>query len=254
MKGIALQLYTVREPAKRDLADTLGRVRQSGFQHVQWSGMPELEAEEIRACLDAAGLRAIAGHMAVEPFEADYDRALRFWQTLGVHDVAPGGMMEDCRATLEDWRRGAARLDTLGRRLREDGIRLSYHNHAFEFEVFEDDPRTKLDILFEETDPRHLFCELDTAWVQYGGRDPAEYIRKYAGRCPVIHVKDIHPDGEPGRHRFTELGRGLLDWDAIFDAAEEAGVEWYVYEQDTCDGDPLESARVSFEFLSEHLY
>lgn len=253
MSGIALQLYTMREPARQDLADTLKRVRDIGWEYVQWSGMPDLSAEQIRAALDAAGLKAIAAHCGVESFERDFDSAVGFWKTVGALDVAPGGMMADCRDSLDAWLRGAKRLDALGARLRSVGMRLSYHNHHSEFERFDGDPRCKLDILYEETGPANLFAEFDTAWVQVGGADPAAYLRQYAGRCPVIHVKDLAAEKRGDHVWFTPLGEGILDWPAIFRAAREAGVEWYVYEQDTCDGDPLESARVSYAFLKANV-
>ncbi len=252
-KGIALQLYTVRDPAKKDLAGTLKRAKEIGFDYVQWSGMPDLPAAEIRAHLDAAGLKAIAGHYGVEAFEKDFEGSVQYWKTIGALDVAPGGMMSDCRDSLEAWLRGAARLDALGARLRGVGMRLSYHNHAFEFETFPEDPRAKLDILYESTSPENLFAEIDTAWVQVGGADPAEYLRKYSGRCPVIHVKDLAKETLGGRPIFTPLGKGVLAWDEILAAAEEANVEWYVYEQDTHAGDPLENARISYEFLKQSL-
>jgi sugar phosphate isomerase/epimerase len=251
--GIALQLYTLREPARTDLPGTLKRVRDIGWEFVQWSGMPSLPADEIRAALEDADLEAVAGHEAVEPFENDFDNTLRHWTTVGVTDLAVGSMMDGCRDSVEAWMTGAERLDRLGARLRDAGIRYSYHNHAFEFEPIPGSGLLKFDILFDVTSPDNLKVELDTAWVQYGGQDPAAYLRKYAGRCPVIHVKDIDPDAPDGEYRFTELGRGTLDWPAIFDAAREAGVQWYIYEQDTCPGDPLESARISYEFLKDHI-
>jgi len=247
--GIALQLYTVREPAAQDLEGTLRRCREAGFEYVQWSGMPKVSAEEIRKALDTAGLKAIAAHCDVAPFEQDFDDQVAFWKTVGALDVAPGGMMSDCRDSLDAWLAGAKRLDAVGARLREAGMRLSYHNHAMEFETFPGDERCKLDILYAATSPSNLYAELDTAWVQVGGADPAAYIRKYAGRCPVIHVKDVAADLRDGRPWFTPLGQGALDWPAVFGASEAAGVEWYVYEQDTCEGDPLDSVRKSYEFL-----
>ena len=251
MGGIALQLYTLREPARGDLVGTLKRARDIGWEYVQWSGMPDLPAEKIREALDSAGLKAIAAHVGVESFEKDFDAPVKFWKTVGAHDVAPGGMMADCTGSLDAWRRGAKRLDVLGAKLRDVGVRLSYHNHASEFETFEGDPRCKLDILYEETNAANLFAEFDTAWVQVGGADPAAYLRKYARRCPVIHVKDLAKEKRDGHTWFTPLGEGVLDWAAIFKAGRAAGVEWYVYEQDTCDGDPLASARISYEFLSQ---
>ncbi|HIJ65570.1 MAG TPA: sugar phosphate isomerase/epimerase [Candidatus Hydrogenedentes bacterium] len=252
---IAIILYTVREPAAEDLVGTLKRVRAIGFEYVQWSGMPALPADQIRRALDKADLEAIACHCAVEPFEENFDEEATFWKTVGVAHVAPGGMMNDCREPLDAWVRGARRLDALGAKLRAAGLQLSYHNHDFELGAFEDDPRPKLDILYEETAPENLCAELDLAWVYAGGADPVAYVRKYAQRCPLIHVKDLRAERKEGRVQFAELGRGVLDWPAIFDAARESGVEWCIYEQDQdfSTGDPLDSAQVSYAFLKEHL-
>jgi len=251
--GIALQLYTVRDAAAHDLPGTLRRCREAGFDYVQWSAMPDLPAPAIRDALDQAGLKAIAAHCAVEPLETDLAAVSAFWRTVGAPDLASGGMMSDCLDSIDAWRRGAARLDALCARLRGAGMRLSYHNHAFELERFAGDPRLKLDILYEETDATHLCAEFDTAWLAVGGADPAAYIRKYAGRCPLLHVKDLAPARDaPGRPVFTPLGQGMLDWAAVFDAAEEAAVEWYIYEQDACDGDVFDALRRSYEFLAAH--
>ncbi len=249
-KGIALQLYTMRDPAKKDLPGTLKKAREMGWEYVQWSGMPDLPAEEIRKALDDAGLKAIASHTSVESFEKDFDAAVKFWKTVGVDFVAPGGMMGDCKDSLEAWKRGAKRLDDLGAKLRGAGIRLSYHNHASEFEKFPEDPRCKLDILMDETKSENLFAELDLAWVLAGGADPAAYIRKYKTRCPEIHVKDL---AAVKPVKFAPIGKGILDWKDIFAAGREAGIEWYIYEQDNCNGDIFGCAKTSFEFMAKHL-
>lgn len=248
-RQMALQLYTVREPAKQDLAGTLKKVRAMGWEYVQWSGMPGLPAEKIREALDTAGLKAIAAHVGIEPFEKDFETNVKFWKTVGVTDVAPGGMMNDCRATLKDWLNGARRLDMLGAKLRTAGLRLSYHNHAWEFEKFPDDSRAKLDILMEATQPENLCAELDVAWVYVGGVDPAAYLRKCKGRCPVIHAKDVVRAKEGRKQSFKPLGQGELNWPDIFAAGDAAGVEWYVYEQDNGEGSPFDYAQASHEFL-----
>ena len=253
MKGIALQLYTLREPAKKDLAGTLKKVREMGWEYVQWSGMPNLSAEEIRAALDAAGLTAVAAHCGVEGFETDFENQVKFWKTVGVTEVAPGGMMGDCKDSLEAWKRGAARLDAVGSKLREVGLRLSYHNHDWELESFPEDPRSKLEILYAETGPENLFAELDLAWVQVGGADPAETLLKYKNRCPVIHAKDYKGKRVFRSVKFMPLGEGELDWNAVFAAGKQAGVEWWIYEQDNADRDIFECAQISYEFLKKNL-
>lgn len=251
--GIALQLYTLREAAARDLAGTLRRCRESGFTYVQWSGMPQLPADEIRRQLDDAGLKAVAAHAALAAFDENFEAETAFWKTVGVPDIAVGGLVDGCKDSVDAWVRVAARLDALGERLRGTGMRLSYHNHDRELVPFPGDNRRPLDLLYESTGGQNVYAEFDTAWLAIGGADPADYIRRYPGRCPVLHVKDtVAARDEAGKPRFTALGHGSLDWQAIFDAAEEAGAEWYVYEQDTFEGDPFDAVRTSYEFLAEH--
>ena len=249
--GIAIQLYTMRDPAKKDLDGTLKQLADMGWQYVQWSGMPDLPADQIRAALDKAGLKCIAAHTTMESFEKDFDQQVAFWKTVGNKDVAPGGMMKDCTATLEAWLKGAKRLDEIGAKLRAAGMRLSFHNHTLEFGKFAGDPRAKLDILMEATAPNNLCSELDIAWATAAGVDAAAYIRKFKNRCPVVHAKDVAIDGT--KHTLKPLGQGVVKWDEVFAAGKDSGIEWYVYEQDRGEGSPFDYARTSYEFLSKQL-
>lgn len=248
---IALQLYTLRDPAKKDLADTLKKAADMGWQYVQWSGMPNLPAPEIRAALDKAGLTCVAAHVSIEAFEKDFDGQVAFWKTVGAADVAPGGMMRDCTADLQAWIRGAERLNALGAKLRAVGMRLSFHNHTDEFTRFSNDPRTKHDILMETAKRKNLCAELDLAWAAAAGADPAALMLKFKGRCPVVHAKDVLIEGK--KHTLVPLGKGSLKWDEIFAAGRKAGVEWYIYEQDSGQGSPFDYARESYQFLSQQL-
>ena len=250
----SLQLYTMREPAKQDLAGTLKKCREMGWEYVQWSGMPDMPAEKIREALDTAGLKAVACHCGVEAFENDFAGQVKFWKTVGVQQVGPGGMMGDCQGSLEAWLKGAARLDALGEKLRAEGLSLAFHNHDKEFKKFEGDARCKLDILYESTKPENLHAELDLAWVFVGGANPSEYIRKYAGRCPMVHAKDLYQKKSlTGGVQFAALGQGCLNWTDIFAAGKEAGIEYYTYEQDNCKGDIFEAAKISYDFLAKNL-
>src|SRR5690606_34525917 len=106
--------------------------------------------------------------------------------------------------------------------------------------------RTVLDILFENTAPENMAAELDIYWLKYAGEDPAAWIRKLEGRCPLVHLKDIQA-GEP--FGFRELGKGAIEWQEIFEACKEADVKWGFVEQDTIEGDAFESIQISLDFL-----
>ncbi len=247
--GIALQLYTLRGPAKKDLPGTLNKAADMGWKYVQWSGMPSLPADKIRTALDKAGLKCIAAHTAVELFEQKFQEQVAFWKTVGATYVGPGGMMRDCTANLKAWLQGARRLDALGAKLREVGMRLTFHNHTHEFEKFPGDPRTKHQILMDATRPENVCAELDLAWAAAAGVDVAPYLRKLKDRCPTVHAKDILLKGK--KHTLTALGQGSLNWNDIFAAGKYSGIQWYIYEQDNGQGPLWDYVRASYKFLSQ---
>ena len=249
--GIGLQLYTLRDQAKLDLEGTLKRAADMGWRYVQWSGMPNLPADKIRAALDKAGLKCVICHTTIESFEQNFDEAVAFWKTVGNKDVATGGMMKDCTANLEAWLRGCQRLDVLGAKLRGVGMRLSFHNHTMEFGKFPGDPRTKHQIVLDSTKPENLWVELDIAWAFAAGVDVPPYIRKLKGRIAVVHAKDVIVEGK--KHTLVALGQGQVPWKEVFAAGKEAGIEWYMYEQDNGQGSPWDYTRTSYDFLSKSI-
>ena len=143
---------------------------------------------------------------------------------------------------LEGYHRFAREASEVAEALAGAGLTFSYHNHDFELERY--GSKTGLEILIDESDSR-LDFEIDTYWVQHGGGDPAAWIRRVSGRIPLVHLKDMTVKG--GQVRMAEVGEGNLNWPAILEACREAGVEWYIIEQDICDRDPFESLAISLK-------
>ncbi len=241
---IALQLYTVREPLAADYIGTLRKVADLGYDHVQLTAAIPLETQHLKSVLDDLGLGVAGIHVGGNQLREELDKWISFCQVVGTVDLIWPFLPPNMRESKADWLEAAGIMDELGARCKDRGIRLSYHNHSFEFVKF--DGTYGLDLLYENTEPDHLYAELDTYWVKHGGEEPVEYIQKYSGRLATLHVKDMADDAD---RSFAEVGSGILDWPAICDAAVEAGVKYYVVEQDTCPGDPLQSARQSLEFL-----
>jgi len=129
--------------------------------------------------------------------------------------------------------------------MKERGLTFGYHNHSFELEKF--DGKTGLEILYGESDPDVFTAEIDTYWIQHGGGDPAAWIRRVAGRSPLVHLKDMVMRGS--EQLMAEVGEGNLNWPAILEACREACVEWYIVEQDVCQRDPFESLGISLRNL-----
>jgi sugar phosphate isomerase/epimerase len=249
---VAAQLYTVRDYTKTlpEFVVTLQKLRAIGYEAVQISAIGPIPDEEVARAARDAGLTICATHEASQTILDEPHKVVERLEAYSCRYTAypyPGGVPLE---TLDDVRSFAARLDAAGQVLAEAGKVLTYHNHNIEFRRF--DGRLMLEVLYDETDPRHLQGEPDTYWVQYGGGDPVDWCRRLAGRLPLLHLKDYitRPDNKPD---FAEIGYGNLDWKRIIAAADEAGCEWFIVEQDTCPGDPFDSLKMSFDYIRDNL-
>ena len=246
---IGAQLYTVRDFIKTpaDIAETLRKVKQIGYDAVQTSALGPIEPAELRKIADGEGLAIVATHVSYEQLLTETQAAIDEHKTIGCPNVAIGGLPGDYRNEA-GYHKFAVEASGVGRKLKEAGLTFSYHNHSFEFEKFGD--KIALAILMDESGVDALSFEIDTYWVQHGGGDPAEWIRRASanGRpMPLVHFKDM---GIFERSQvMTEVGEGNLNWPAIVDACRDANVEWYLVEQDTCRTDPFDCLATSLRNL-----
>lgn len=245
----------VNEELKKDLWGTLNRLADMGYQGIETGPalfeQAGVELKDAREKLQEIGLEVVAIGARKESLQEDPDSHFAKAEALGCNRlVFYWGPVESKEQLLKD----AADYDALGALCRDRGFDLMYHNHEHEFQKI--DGKYALDILMDATDPDNFKVNLDAAWILYGGADPVEVIKKYAGRCPVLHVKDFvqleegyeTASAPREKAKFTEVGTGVLPLQAVVDAARSAGVEWVTVEQDRLrDLPPMESVRVSFE-------
>ncbi|MFW6264860.1 MAG: sugar phosphate isomerase/epimerase family protein [Bacillota bacterium] len=248
---IAAQLYTLRDylQTAEDIDNTLQKVKKIGYDAVQVSGLGPIDPQDLKKIVDKEGLTICATHIGLERMKNDLEGVINDHKLWGCKYVGLGSMPNEYRADKESYIKFAKEASEIARSLKENDLQFVYHNHNFEFRKFGD--KTGMDILFEESDPEVFDFELDTYWVQAGGADPVQWIKKLAGRMKVVHFKDmlISPEIE---QRFAEIGEGNLNWPAIIEACKEIGVEWCPVEQDNCyEKDPFESLKISFENLNK---
>jgi sugar phosphate isomerase/epimerase len=241
--SIALQLYTVRNALKKDFVGMLKKVKEIGYEAVQLNGFIPYSSPQLREILQDIRLKVVGVHVFdFKRLKENLDEYIKFCKIVDTQDIVLAVAPEEHRYTLDGWEELANILNEMGKRCRQENMRFSYHNHSFEFMKFGE--KHALDILLEKSDPSNLFVELDTYWIKDAGENPAAYIRKYSGRCPLLHIKDMTP--EKG---FAEIGNGILDWKEIFHAAEKSKVEWCIVEQDACAEDPLISIATSLSYM-----
>ena len=119
----------------------------------------------------------------------------------------------------------------------------------FEFEKF-DGTRNVYDYILDNSSPELVKMELDLYWIAKAGIDPLLYFEKYPKRFPLWHVKDM----KAGSKDFTEIGNGTIDFERIFKAKEQAGLQYWFLEQDSSDKDIFESIAISKKNISRHSY
>jgi len=246
----ALQLYSVREPLDHDPAATLARVKAAGYSHVETAGTAGMSPEAFRGALETAGLTAVSAHVPFEACASDISAAIASCQALGVEWAVIPWLGREENPSAEDWIARALQMQGFSEAFLHAGILLCYHNHTHEFEPVGE--KIPFDLIFENAPD--LAVELDAGWAHYAGADPAALIRRYAGRTPLVHIKDVKARVEGESAITTELGNGATKFAPIFKAAGESGVKWLIVEQDESGRDPLESARMNAAYMRVHVF
>jgi sugar phosphate isomerase/epimerase len=242
---ISLQLYTVREETARDMLATLRRISEIGYPAVEFAGFGGLSAAELRSILDDLGLRTSGAHVPYNSWETDPEAIITEMHTLdcahAILPMAPPEQRSDesAVATL------ARSLNRWGELCRKEGVTFSYHNHDFEFAPL--GGTTMWDILVRVTDPELVYFELDLYWVRYGGADPEPLLSDLGDRIPLVHLKDMASDEQSSD---LPVGEGTMPWKGLLRAADAAGVQWYVAEQDN-PRDALEDVKISLKSMRE---
>lgn len=244
---VGLQLYTVRQEFAKDPKGTIKAVAEMGYEGVEGGPPAGMSNKEFVALLKEHGLKLAGGGTGVAQMKNNLPELASRCQELGINTLMLG-IGGELRQHNNDWKATVAELSEACAKATEAGLRILYHNHAFEFEA-KVDGMYGLDYIFATIPEKIIKAEIDTYWVKTGGEDPVAYIKKYAGRIPMLHIKDRTPAPGDQKCPFAEVGQGILDWDGIFAAAEKAGVEWYLVEQDNWIRPPMESAKMSIDYL-----
>ena len=263
--SVALQLYTVRNDMAANFEGTLARVKELGYDGVEFAGLFGRSAAEVKKMCEDAGLVPISAHVPYRDILKDPRGVLSVYADIGCKYVALPYLIPEDRPGSENFIDVIKNARMIGEIARELGMTLLYHNHDFEFDKI--DGKYALDVLYESVPADLLKTELDVCWVNVGGENPASYIRKYSGRSPVVHLKDFYGEKaedmyeligiedkkpkKPKGFEFRPVGSGVQDFPAILAAAEDAGATWVVVEQDKASMGltPMECIAKSREYL-----
>ena len=261
---IGLQLYSVRDDMAADFEGTLKKVKALGYDGVEFAGLFGKSAAEDKKMCKEIGLTPISAHVPFVDMMNDPE-LLKVYKEIGCEFVVIPYLTEEYRPGQEKFREVIDGAKFLAGKCAELGLKLCYHNHDFEFVKVGDD--YAIDILYAEVP--ELMPQFDTCWVNVGGENPAEYVRKYKGREEILHLKDFvggksdnmyaligidedeEKDVDANKFELRPVGYGVQDFPEILKAAEEVGIRWVVVEQDnpSMGKTPMECAETSIGYL-----
>jgi len=243
---VALQVYSVREDAEKDFVKTMQEVKEMGYEGVELAGLYGHSPEEVRDYLREIGLIPISAHVPYQEFIGDIDGTVKRYATIGCRYLAIPYLLEEHRYGTENFKEVMKNILEIAKACHKEGIILLYHNHDFEFTKM-DDGVYVLDYMYQQISEDDLKTELDVCWIKVAGEEPTEYIKKYAGRCPIVHLKDY---SKVDTLEFKALGHGVQDIPAVIEASFKAGAKWVVAEQDSHkEHTAMEDAQLSREYL-----
>ena len=263
MAKLGVQAMMLRDSfAEVGAFETLRKVSAIGYNAVEISQIP-MTAENV-AELDRArgelgmGIAALSvalekpqgrpGDSLRDDFDKIVDDAKKLDSNLLRIGMLPFPAMKSIDAVIDF----AEEANGYAERLQEHGISLYYHNHHIEFAKF--DGKYMLDIIADNSPAMGM--EIDVHWVQRGGLDPVRTLEKYAGRTAMVHLKDYRIGAWPESAfglletgdvmgfmrefkdvvQFAEVGEGNLDFASIIPAAQAAGAQYLLVEQDELYG------------------
>ena len=269
---VGVQVYGLRdllENTPENFENVMVQVKEMGYDGVELAGLYDIEPAKIKAILDKVGLIPISAHVPFVDMVDDIDKVIADYSIIGVKFLVMPYMAEEYRPiNPEGFESFLPLLKEIGAKINAAGMTFLYHNHDFEF-VKLASGEYGYDKMFAEVPKESLQCELDTCWCDVATGNSTGFLKKYAGRMPIVHLKDYIKKGNPkGMYKligieeeetaeeddsyfgFRPVGFGQMIWEPILEESLAAGAGWVVVEQDEhYELDPLEAARRSREYL-----
>jgi len=252
-KFIGLQLYSLRDDMTKDPKGTVEKVGEMGYSFVETAGYKDgkfygMEPLEFKKLCEDNGLQFLGSHTGQNlPTMETWDTTMAWWDTAieahkaaGVTWIVQPWMSEEGYSSLAGLKEYMKYFNAVGEKCNAKGIKFGYHNHDKEFTtVFDGKPL--YDYMLELSDPDKMMFQLDLYWITKGGKDPVKYFEKYPGRFMIWHIKDEKELGESGE----------MDFHRIFKYEKESGLKYGVVEVENYDFTPLESVKMSLEYMEK---
>ena len=263
---LAAQLWTFRYDLQKDVPGTLKKIKDLGIDYVEGFDASYIvgNPDEFRLQLDAAGLKMFALHWNnMDDWRKDPTIIIETAKKLGAHytGIAWLKVSKEDTVTLDVVNEAAGILTKACRQAQAAGLQLYYHIHGYELQPMAGES-TFFDSFVERINYDCVRLEPDIFWVTYAGQDPVQFMEKYRGGVELLHIKDMAdhvptgvftgadfmPPDMPAEN-WAPLGKGKIDYKAVFQKGKEIGVKWYILEMDKYNGDVYAAVDSSLAYI-----
>ncbi len=229
---LGLQIYSVRNymTDAEGVRKTFERLAKIGYSEVQTAGAFPCSVEEYAAAAHDNGFEIVGTHYGFPQDVNNIADYVKLHQTLGTTNAGVGGGGGEVKEKDKLYA-FIDRANTLAENLKPYGMKFTYHHHAYEFSKLGD--QRIIDILIDGLNPETTSFVLDTHWLQKGGVNIIEWLKKLEGRCDILHLKDYAVAPGENNGYITECGSGNINFEEVIKVADAVGVKHLCVEQDT---------------------
>ena len=246
VKNTGVQLYTFRQDMLADAKGTLQRIASLGIKQIESAGSEKgyyygLSPKEMKQTCDGLGMTLRSGHVRIDDkWKQTMDEAVESGQEYIICSTMPTDGQ-----TTDNYKKVAEIFNKAGEACKKLNLKFGYHNHAYEFD--NDKGQVLYDVLLDNTDAAFVNMEMDLGWVIVAGKNPLDYFKKYKGRFPLWHLKDMNME----KKQSTEFGKGGLDIVQMLKHSKEAGMKYFFIEQEEYANNPFESMKQNMNYLAK---
>ncbi|HEY9007630.1 sugar phosphate isomerase/epimerase family protein [Ohtaekwangia sp.] len=246
---LGLQLYSLRDSIPNDPKGVLQKVASFGYKELETYSYKDskifgMDFMEFGKYVKSLGMKVTSGHYGWDIVRGNWEQAVKDAKAIGQSYMVVPWIAQEERGSIASFKKLCGELNKAGEICNKHGIRLGYHNHAFEFDKV--DGQVPYDVMLAELDPKKVSMEMDIFWVVNAGYDPIKYFEKYPGRFEQWHVKDMNKED---RNKNADVGTGSIDWKPIFAKAKQSGLKHYYVEQESYPGAPIDSVAACAKYL-----
>ncbi|MFC2146970.1 sugar phosphate isomerase/epimerase family protein [Bacteroidota bacterium] len=243
-QNFGVQLYSFRNEMAKDAITTLKQIASLGFKEIETARSQKghyygLGPAEMKSVCDDLDMNLKSGHVHLDDkWQQTMEEAVESGQEYLICSSMPSEGQN-----VDNYKKVAEEFNKAGEACQKLGLKFGYHNHEYEFET--ENNQVLYDVLLSNTEADLVYMELDLGWVVVAGKDPLDYFKKYPGRFPLWHLKDM----DMNKKESTEFGKGGLDIPSMMAHKKASGVKHIFLEQEEYASNPLESMKHNMAYL-----